>query len=59
MTLGSGSGIKRLLFGIEVTIVGGVLVLASSGGTADAAGLIVAFVGLLIALSGMVSEPQG
>ena len=57
--MGSGSGIKRLLFGIEVTIVGGVLVLASSGGTADAAGLIVAVVGLLIALSGMVSEPQG
>ena len=44
---------------MEVTIVGGVLVLASSGGTADAAGLIVAVVGLLIALSGMVSEPQG
>ena len=50
------SGIKRLLLGIEVTIFGGVLVLSASG-SAVALGLFVAVVGLVIALSGALSNP--
>lgn len=56
----SKRGIKALLLGIEVTIVGGVLGLAAATATpsppSSLIGLIVAFVGLLIAASGMRSE---
>jgi hypothetical protein len=55
--MASGSGIKRLLLGIEVTVFGGVLVLLASG-SAGALGLVVAAVGLAIAVSGMGSEPR-
>ncbi len=53
--MGSESGTKRLLLGIEVTIFGGILVLAASG-SAVTLGLIVAVAGLLIAVSGMTTE---
>jgi hypothetical protein len=54
------SGIKRLLLGIEVTVFGGVLVLAALANTPNGPsplsmiGLVVAAVGLFIALAGMV-----
>ena len=47
--MGSESGIKRLLLGIEVTVFGGVLVLVASG-SAGVLGLAVAAVGLAIAV---------
>lgn len=47
-------GTKLLLFGIELTIFGGVLVLASSG-SAGAIGVILAVVGLFVGLSGLTT----
>lgn len=44
-------GVRSLLFGIQVTIFGGVLVFASSG-SAGEVGLVVAGVGFLVSLSG-------
>jgi hypothetical protein len=45
-------GIKRLLLGIDITILGGVLV-GSASGSGGVLGIIVAVGGLLVALSGM------
>jgi len=42
---------RRMLLGIEITVLGGVLVLVASG-TAVALGLIVAGAGFVVALSG-------
>ena len=48
--MGGDAGIKRLLLGINVTILGGVLVMAASG-SAVGLGLLVAIGGLLISIS--------
>jgi len=55
--MGDAVGVKPLLLGIEITLFGGVLVLAASD-SATVLGLIVAVVGLLVAVSGMVSSPR-
>ena len=55
--MGGTAGVKRLLFGIEITLLGGVLALPSSASSA-ALGLLVAAVGLLVALWGLLS-PDG
>ena len=50
----SGSpGIKRLLFGIELTLMGIVLIAIASPGSAQQIGLGVAVVGLVVAIAGM------
>ncbi len=48
-------GVKRLLLGIEVTLFGGLVALISSSG-ATGFGLLIALIGLGIALSGMLPE---
>lgn len=55
----SGSpGIKRLLFGIELTLMGIVLVAVASPGSAQEIGLAVAVVGLIVAIAGMGDDGQ-
>jgi hypothetical protein len=49
-------GIKRLLLGIELTMVGIALVLAGSSGSGQLPGLVVAALGLVFALSGMAED---
>lgn len=55
----SGSpGIKRLLFGIELTLMGIVLIAIASPGSAQQIGLGVAVVGLIVAVTGMGDDGQ-
>ncbi len=51
----STRGVKRLLLGIQLTVLGGVLVLAASG-SAGAIGPVVAGAGFVVALTGMASD---
>lgn len=45
-------GVRRLLLGIEITLVSLVLVIAAAGTSGATLGLVLAFVGLAIALAG-------
>jgi hypothetical protein len=55
--MNGSQGIKRLLLGIELTLIGIVLVAVASPGSAQQIGLAVAVVGLVVALSGMGKDP--
>lgn len=53
----SAKGVRSLLLGIQVTVLGVILVLASSGSPASI-GLLVGVVGFLISLSGQLSATR-
>lgn len=48
----SARDIRRLLLGIEITLLGVILVIAAAGTSGAALGVVLGFVGLFVALSG-------
>lgn len=50
----SSKGIKNVLFGIEVTLLGGVLILVGTG-SAGTVGLLIAIGGFPISVTGFVA----